>query len=548
MKKILIVGGVAGGASAAARLRRLSEEDHIVMFERGEYISFANCGLPYYIGEVIQNRNKLLVQTIEGMTNRFNLDIRNFTEVVKINRDEKKITARNVQTGEEYDESYDVLILSPGSKPIRPNIPGIEEAKALFTIRNVPDTDKIKKYVDVVKPKQAVIVGGGFIGLEMAENLVERGVEVTLVERSNQVMAPIDYEMAQIVQTHLLEKGIDLVLDDGVESFENEGKQICLSSGKVIDTDMIILAIGVQPENSLAKDAGLDLGLRGAIKVNSHLQTSDSSIYAVGDVIEVKDYINEFETFVPLAWPANRQGRLVADHINGREAEYKGTMGTSIAKIFDLAVAATGNNEKTLQRIGIPYEVVHVHPNNHAGYYPGASQLTLKLIFDKETGKIYGAQGVGKDGVDKRIDVIATAIKGGLKVQDLPDLELAYAPPFSSAKDPVNYAGYVATNIMEGLVDTIQWHEIDQIVENGGYLIDVRDPQEVARGAIRGSVNIPVNDLRDRLDEVPKDKDIYVSCQVGLRGYLAARILDENGIKAKNLDGGYKLYSAVFGK
>ncbi|WP_075981899.1 CoA-disulfide reductase [Bacillus massilinigeriensis] len=548
MKKILIVGGVAGGASAAARLRRLSEEDHIVMFERGEYISFANCGLPYYIGEVIQNRNKLLVQTIEGMTNRFNLDIRNFTEVVKINRDEKKITARNVQTGEEYDESYDVLILSPGSKPIRPNIPGIEEAKALFTIRNVPDTDKIKKYVDVVKPKQAVIVGGGFIGLEMAENLVERGVEVTLVERSNQVMAPIDYEMAQIVQTHLLEKGIDLVLDDGVESFENEGKQICLSSGKVIDTDMIILAIGVQPENSLAKDAGLELGLRGAIKVNSHLQTSDSSIYAVGDVIEVKDYINEFETFVPLAWPANRQGRLVADHINGREAEYKGTMGTSIAKIFDLAVAATGNNEKTLQRIGIPYEVVHVHPNNHAGYYPGASQLTLKLIFDKETGKIYGAQGVGKDGVDKRIDVIATAIKGGLKVQDLPDLELAYAPPFSSAKDPVNYAGYVATNIMEGLVDTIQWHEIDQIVENGGYLIDVRDPQEVARGAIRGSVNIPVNDLRDRLDEVPKDKDIYVSCQVGLRGYLAARILDENGIKAKNLDGGYKLYSAVFGK
>lgn len=547
MKKIVIVGGVAGGASAAARLRRLSEKDHIVMFEKGEFISFANCGLPYYIGEVIQNRNKLLVQTVEGMTNRFNLDIRNFTEVVKINRDQKTVKVKDVRTGEEYEESYDVLILSPGSKPIRPHIPGIEEAKALFTLRNVPDTDRIKQYVDKEYPKQAVVVGGGFIGLEMAENLVERGVQVTVVERGEQVMAPIDFEMAQIVHTHMREHGIELVLGDGVEAFAQEGRQIHLTSGKILEADMVILAIGVQPENTLAKEASLELGLRGAVKVNSHLQTSDPSIYAVGDVIEVQDFINGFETFVPLAWPANRQGRLVADHINGREAKYNGTMGTSIAKIFDLAVAATGNNEKTLKRIGVPYEVVHVHPSNHAGYYPGASQLTLKLIFDPKTGQIFGAQGVGRDGVDKRIDVIATAIKGGLKVQDLPDLELAYAPPFSSAKDPVNYAGYVATNIIEGLVETVQWHEIDQIVDNGGYLIDVRDPQEVEKGSINGSINIPVNDIRSRLDEVPYDKDLYVSCQVGLRGYLAARILAENGIKAKNLDGGYKLYSAVYG-
>ncbi|MBM7702826.1 CoA-disulfide reductase [Metabacillus iocasae] len=548
MKKILIVGGVAGGASAAARLRRLSEKDHIVMFERGEYISFANCGLPYYIGEVIEERSKLLVQTVEGMSKRFNLDIRNLTEIVRINSDEKTVTARNVTTGEEYDESYDVLILSPGSKPIVPPIPGIHEANALFTLRNVPDTDRIKQYVDNEKPKRAVVIGGGFIGVEMAENLVERGMDVTLVEMANQVMAPMDVEMAQLAHTHMREQGVNLILEDGVQAFEQQGNMVRLTSGKELETDMIILAIGVQPESTLAKEAGLELGLRDTIKVNEHLQTSDSSIYAVGDVIEVKDFVNGFETFVPLAWPANRQGRLVADHIHGKDVRYNGTMGTSIAKIFDLTVAATGNNEKTLKRIGIPYEVVHVHPMNHAGYYPGASQMTLKLIFSKETGEIFGAQAVGKDGVDKRIDVIATAIKGGLTVQDLPDLELAYAPPFSSAKDPVNMAGYVATNMMEGTVETVQWHEIDDLVANGGYLIDVRDPGEVARGAIKGSVTIPVNELRERLNEVPTDKDLYITCQVGLRGYLASRILMENGFKVKNLDGGYKLYASVYPK
>ncbi|GMB08038.1 CoA-disulfide reductase [Thermolongibacillus altinsuensis] len=545
MKKIVIVGGVAGGATAAARLRRLSEKDEIVMFERGEYISFANCGLPYYIGDVIQERSKLLVQTVEGMSKRFRIDVRNLSEVTKINRDRKTVTVKNLRTNEEYEESYDVLILSPGAKPIVPPIPGIEEAKALFTLRNVPDTDRIRSFVDNEKPKRAVVIGGGFIGVEMAENLTERGIHVTLVEMANQVMAPIDYEMAAIVHKHMKEHGIDLILEDGVQAFENEGRRVVLKSGRTIDTDMIILAIGVQPENQLAKEAGLELGIRGAIKVNEHLQTSDPNIFAIGDAIEVKSYVHGFETFVPLAWPANRQGRLVADYINGRDVKYNGTLGTSIAKIFDLTVAATGLNEKVLKQHGISYEVVHVHPMSHASYYPGATQMTLKLIFDRE-GRIYGAQAVGKDGVDKRIDVIATAIKGGLTVYDLPDLELAYAPPFSSAKDPVNMAGYVASNILDGMVETVQWHEIDDIVANGGLLIDVRTPKELEKlGAIPGSVNIPLDDLRDRLHELPKDQTIYITCQVGLRGYLAARILTENGFRAKNLDGGYKLYSSV---
>lgn len=546
MKKIIVVGGVAGGATAAARLRRLSEQDHIIMFERGEYISFANCGLPYYIGGVIEERKKLLVQTVPAMENRFNLDIRNFTEIIKINRDEKTVVARDVRTGKEYEESYDVLLLSPGSKPIKPEIPGIEEVEALFTLRNVPDTDRIKQYVDENPTQHAVVIGGGFIGLEIAENLIERGLNVTVVQRTNQVMPPIDYEMAQIVHTELKNHGVKLILEDGLKEFTNHGSTVVLDSGMEIPADMVILAMGVQPESNLAKEAGLEVGVRGAIKVNEHLQTSDPSIFAVGDAIEVKDYVSGFNSYVPLAGPANRQGRIVADYINGIEVNYKGVLGTSIMKIFDLTVAATGNNEKTLKQINRPYEVVHVHPMNHAGYYPGASQMTLKLIFDKMNGEILGAQAVGKSGVDKRIDVIATAIKGGLKVADLADLELAYAPPFSSAKDPVNMAGYVASNIVDGFVETVQWHEIDDIVANGGYLIDVRDPGEVARGAIKGAINIPVNDLRKHLDEIPRDKDVYVSCQVGLRGYLAERILAGNGIKVKNLDGGYKLYSAVY--
>ncbi|NKE06781.1 CoA-disulfide reductase [Mesobacillus selenatarsenatis] len=544
-KKVVIVGGVAGGATTAARLRRLDEQTEIVMAERGEYISFANCGLPYYIGGAIQERDALLVQTVEGMSKKFNMDIRNLSEVTRIDRERKVVEIKNLKIGETYEESYDVLVLSPGASPIKPPIPGINEAEALFTLRNIPDTDKIKAYVDEQLPKKATVIGGGFIGVEMAENLWERGVEVTLVEMADQIMAPIDFEMASILHQHLREKGVNLVLEDGVKSFENNGKIINLNSGKQIDTDLVILAIGVAPENKLAKEAGLELGLRGAIRVNERLQTADESIYAIGDAIEVKDYINGQATHIPLAWPANRQGRIVADHINGIDSKYQGTLGTSIAKVFDMTVAATGNNEKTLKRLGISYDVVHVHPSSHAGYYPGAFPIALKLIFDRETGKIFGAQAVSYDGADKRIDVLATAIKGGMTIFDLPDLELAYAPPYSSAKDPVNMAGYAAKNIAEGLVETVQWHEINDILADGGYLIDVREPIERDMGMIEGSVNIPLGELRDRLDEIPT-KEVYVYCQVGLRGYLASRILIQAGFKVCNLDGGYKTYSCVF--
>ncbi|MEQ6391048.1 CoA-disulfide reductase [Bacillaceae bacterium S4-13-58] len=545
-KKIVIIGGVAGGATAAARLRRLDEESTIVLFERGEYISFANCGLPYYIGETIQQREKLLVQTVEGMSKRFNLDIRNFSEVTKINRDRKTITVTNLVTHEEYEESYDVLILSPGAKPIVPPIPGLQEASNIFTLRNIPDTDRIKAFVDDKAPKEAVVVGGGFIGLEMAENLVDRGVKVTLVEMANQVMAPLDYEMAAIVHKHLEEKGVRLILEDGVKSFENPGKQVVLSSGTSIDTDVIILSIGVKTENSLAIDSGLEVGERGGIKVNEYLQTSDESIYALGDAIEVTDYINRNPAMIPLAGPANRQGRIVANNIYGKQEAYKGTLGTGIAKVFDLTVATTGNNEKTLKRIGRDYKVLHIHPSSHAGYYPGAYAIALKLIFDPKTGLILGAQGVGEDGVDKRIDVIATAIRGELTVFDLTELELSYAPPFSSAKDPVNMAGYVASNLLEEEIEIVQWNEINDIVHQGGILVDVRDPKELENGYIGGSINIPLNELRDQLDDLPKDQPIHITCQVGLRGYLATRILKANGYRAINLDGGWKTYSAVY--
>ncbi|RHW41456.1 CoA-disulfide reductase [Neobacillus notoginsengisoli] len=545
-KKVLIVGGVAGGATAAARLRRLDEKADIILFERGEYISFANCGLPYYIGGTITNRDKLLVQTIEGMTNRFNLDIRNLSEVTKIHRDRKTVEVKNLKTGETYEESYDKLILSPGASPIKPPIPGIEEAEALFTLRNIPDTDKIKAYADEKKPRKATVIGGGFIGIEMAENLWDLGIEVTVVEMGNQVMAPFDVEMASILHGHMIEKGVNLILEDGVSSFEQNGKAIVLNSGRKIETDMIILAIGVRPENKLAAEAGLRTGERGGIVVNEYLQTDDPDIYAIGDAIEVTDYINGKPTQIPLAWPANRQGRLAADHISGLAAKYNGTLGTSIAKVFDLAAGATGNNEKTLNRLGIPYEVVHVHPGSHAGYYPGAAPIALKLIFDKETGKIFGAQAIGKNGVDKRIDVIATAIKGDLTIYNLPALELSYAPPYSSAKDPVNIAGYAAMNIADGLVEAVQWHEIDEIVADGGMLIDVREHSEREKGYIEGSICIPLGELRERASELPKDETVYVSCQVGLRGYLAARILSQHGIKVKNLDGGYKTYSSVY--
>ncbi|WP_066304915.1 FAD-dependent oxidoreductase [Bacillus sp. FJAT-29814] len=546
-KKVIIIGGVAGGATAAARLRRISEDVEIILVERGEHISFANCGLPYYIGETIKDRSKLLVQTVKGMSERFNLDIRNLSEAMSIIPETKTVIIKNLQTGEVYEESYDKLLLSPGARPIVPPIPGLNENQSLFTLRNIPDTDKIKSYVDSKHPKKAVVVGGGFIGIEMAENLVDRGVEVTIVEMADQIMAPIDFEMASILHTHLKEKGVKLILENGVQSFTDQGKKVILSDGTEIDTDMTILSIGVRPENELAKTAGLELGERGGIIVNEYLQTSNEDIYAVGDAIEVVDYISGSKVMIPLAGPANRQGRIAANNMMGKREKYQGTLGTSIAKVFDLTVAATGNNEKILKRLGVPYEVVHIHPSSHAGYYPGAAPISLKLIFNKESGKIFGAQAVGSDGADKRMDVIATAIKGGLTVEDLTNLELSYAPPYSSAKDPVNMAGYVATNIIEGELEAVQWYEIDGIVADGGLLIDVREPMEREFGFIEGSINIPLNDLRNILSKLPKDQTIYVSCQVGLRGYLASRILKNNGFKVKNVDGGWKTYSSVFG-
>lgn len=544
MKKILIVGGVAGGATAAARLRRLDETSQIIMFERGEYISFANCGLPYYIGGVIENRDALLVQTVEGMSKRFNLDIRNFSEVVSIDPENKTISVKNLKTNEEYKESYDELILSPGASPIKPPIPGLDKAENVFTLRNIPDTDRIKAYVDDNRPKEAVVIGGGFIGVEMAENLVERGVNVHLIEMLDQVMAPFDYEMAQILHGHMEDNGVDLILGDGVDSFKNDGNTIVLKSGKQVSTDMTILSIGVRPENKLAKDAGLELGPRGYILVDENMMTSKDHIYAVGDAIQTKDLIFQEGASIALASPANRQARIVADRINGIDSKYKGVLGTSVAKVFDMTASSTGNNEKKLKQMGIEnYETVHLHPLSNAGYYPTANPMDLKLIFEVPSGKVLGAQAIGYTGVEKRIDVIATAIAAGMTVRELQDIELAYAPPFSSAKDPVNMAGYAASNILDGLVKKVDVMEIDQLVEDGEYLLDIRTEEEYSLGNINGSVNIPLDELRDRMDEIPKDRIIYVNCQVGLRGYLGCRILNQNGFNTYNLDGGYSLYS-----
>ncbi|OPJ59136.1 CoA-disulfide reductase [Clostridium chromiireducens] len=544
-KKIIIVGGVAGGASTAARLRRLDENVDIIMVEKGEYISFANCGLPYYIGETIDERGKLIVQTVEEMSSKFNLDIRNLNEVISIDKENKKVKIKNHKTDVEYEETYDVLVLSPGAAPLKPQIPGINECDNLFTLRNIPDTDKIKSYVDNYKPKHATVIGGGFIGLEMAENLHARGINITLVEAGDQVMAPLDMEMASIIHEHLIDKNVELILKDGVAAFENKGKKIILSSGKEITTDMIILSIGVKPETTIAREANLKLNERGAIVVDKFMKTSDPTIYALGDAVEVMDFVNKKQTMIPLAWPANRQGRIVADNICGKNTEYKGTLGSSVAKIFDYTVATTGNNEKTLNRLGIAYEAIHIHPGSHAGYYPGSFPIAFKLLFDPKSGKIFGAQGVGLDGVEKRIDVLSAAIKGNFTVFDLQDFEPCYAPPYNSAKDPVNMLGYYASNISEGFVKTIQWNEIDELDKERSLIIDVREEFELVTGGFDNSIHIPLGQLRSRLNEIPKDKKIYVTCQVGLRGYVACRILEQNGIQCANIDGGVKTYLYV---
>jgi CoA-disulfide reductase len=550
-KKVLIVGGVAGGASAAARLRRNDENAEIIMFERGEYISFANCGLPYYIGNVIEERDALLVETPEEMNKRFKIDVRVNNEVLSIDRDNKKVKVKNLKTGEEYSESYDKLILSPGSSPLKPPIPGID-APNIFTIWNIPDTDAIKNYVDTKEIKKAAVVGGGFIGLEMAENLHELGYDVSIVELADQVMAPIDYEMAQILHKNIVTNGVDLRLNDGVKEFNYKDgvTEITLNSGNKIDADIVILSIGVRPNSKLAKDSGLKINDKGGILVDDTLKTSDEDIYAVGDVIEVEDFVNGGKTMVPLAGPANKQGRIAANNIAGINDVYKGTQGTSVAKVFDFTVSSTGANEKTLKRLGKKYNedylVAYAHNNNHAGYYPGSSKINMKIIFEKEGGKILGVQAVGMDGVEKRVDVIATAMRYDGTVYDLADLELAYAPPYGSAKDPVNMLGFLGENILEGKMDVIQWFELDDLNKDEYTIVDVREAEERDLGFVPNSINISVDELRDNLDKLDKNKTIVLYCATGIRAYVATRILLQNGFnKVKNLSGGFTTYSDV---
>ncbi len=549
-KKVLIVGGVAGGASAAARLRRIDEKAEIIMFEKGSYISFANCGLPYYIGGAIKERKNLLVQTAEAMKARFNIDVRELSEVIKIDRQRKAVGVRSIKDGSIYEESYDVLVLSPGAFPVKPPIPGIDSPN-IYTLRDIPDTDSIKTFLDEKKPQNAVVVGGGFIGLEMAENLHSAGLKVDIVEALDQVMAPLDYEMAAIVHNHIRGKGCGLHLKDGVKAFEPEGNRtaVVLQSGKRISADMVILSIGVKPNNTLAREAGLEIGATGGIKVNEYLQTSDPNIYALGDAVEVTDYISGNPALIPLAGPANKQGRIVANNIAGRRETYKGTQGTAIAKVFDMAAASTGVNEKALKKLGKEsgkdYITTITHSASHAGYYPGGSAMAIKLVYTPQ-GRVLGAQIAGYDGVDKRIDDIAIAVRHRMTVHDLQEFELAYAPPFSSAKDPVNMAGYVGSNVLNGDVKTAYWYEAMNADISRTFLLDVREPSEYQKGHIPNAVNIPLDQIRSRLKEIPRDKEIIVNCQVGLRSYIGARIMMQNGFdNVRNLSGGYKTYSAV---
>jgi len=546
--KVVVIGGVAGGASAAARLRRLDENAEIIVLERGEYISFANCGLPYYIGEVIKKRDNLSVQSPESMKKRFNLDIRVLNEVKNIDIGKKQVDIYDIKNHKNYQENYDKLILSPGAVPIKPPLKGFD-APNVFTLRDIPDTLAIKNFIDVHNPKSAMVVGAGFIGMELVENLYRRGIAITIVELAEQGLAPLDSEMASLIHQHLKEKKVEFYLNDEVKEVEHleEFSLVKLGSGREIKTDMVLIGIGVRPEVTLAKMAGLEIGHRGGIKVDPSLKTSNPDIYAVGDAIEVVDYINGNPTLIPLAGPANKQGRIAANNICGMIEEYTGTQGTSILKVFDMTVAATGNNEKLLKRLNIPYEKSFSHSSSHAGYYPDALCLSIKLIFSPDNGKILGAQIVGYDGVDKRIDVIATAIRAGMKVYDLEKLELAYAPPYSSAKDPVNMAGYVASNILKGDNAIIHWDDIKKIDHKKTILIDVRTPEEFSLGTIERAKNIPVDEVRSRLSEIPQDREVIIFCQVGLRAYIACRILRQNGYtKVKNLSGGYKTYfSAV---
>lgn len=553
MKNIVIIGGVAGGATLAARLRRKDEESNITIFERGDYISFANCGLPYYIGNVIDQRSNLLLETPQAMKNKFNIDVKIKNEVIKIDKQNKQVKVKDLNTNEEYYQKYDKLIISTGSSPLRPPIEGIDNEK-IFTLWNINDTDEIKSFIDKNKPKKASVIGGGFIGLEMAENLAKQGIDVSIIEMQNQVMSPLDIEMVNLLHEEILSKGVNLILNDGVKSFKEENGQlkINLQSGKVEQSDMVLLSIGVRPNSMLAKDAGLEINKRGGIVVNEHMETSESDIYALGDVIEVTNFISKEKTMIPLAGPANKQARILADYLTGEDKQYTGSMGTSIAQVFDLNAASTGLNEKQLKLIGKEknkdYRTIIINQKSHAGYYPNASFITLKLIFNDE-GKILGCQIVGKEGVDKRIDVIATAIKLNATIYDLQNLELAYAPPFSSAKDPVNMLGYVAQNLLNGMVDFIEYDELDKMIEENKdnfTILDVTEDFERQMYKIEPSYHIPLGKLRTRFNELDKNKMIITYCKIGVRSYNAMRILKANGFKnVKVLSGGTDFYKSM---
>ena len=540
--KTIIIGGVAGGAAAAARLRRLDEAAEIIILERGEFISFANCGLPYFIGGEITDRKMLTLQTPSSFKARFNIDVRVFSEAIKISPDTKTVTVKNLNTGTTYEEGYDNLILSPGAEPIKPNIVGID-GDNVFTLRNIPDTLKIKSYIETTEPKSAVVVGGGYIGVEMAENLAKAGLEVSIVELADHLIAPLDFDMAADVHRYIKEKGIRLYLNNGVKAID--GGKIIFRNGE-ISADMVIMSVGVRPETSLAKDCGIALNSRGSIVVDSRMRTNIPNIFAVGDAVEVKNYVTKAAAFIPLAGPANKQGRIAADNIAGFDSEYKGTQGSAVLKLFDMTVATTGLNEKSAEAAGIDFDKIYTYSASHASYYPGGNMMSVKILWDKKTLKIIGAQIVGFDGVDKRMDVIASAIRFGAKVTDLAELELCYAPPYGSAKDPVNMAGFVAENIISGKVKQFFWHDVESLPRDGSVtLLDVRTATERTRGHIDGFTHIPLDSLRKRINELPKDKPVYVHCHSGLRSYIACCILAGNGFDCYNLAGGWRLYESA---
>ena len=545
--KIVIVGGVAGGASAAARIRRLDENAQIVVFERTGFMSYANCGLPYYVGGVITDEEDLTLQTPESFWNRFRVDVRVRHEVTAIHTEEKTVAVHSLDTGKTYEESYDKLILSPGAKPIQPNMPGVDDNR-IFTLRTVEDTLKIHQFIESERPKTATVIGGGFIGIEMAENLAELGLKVTLVEYADHLLAPFDLDMACVVHSQMESHGICLMLNTAVTAFENRGDHVLIQTenGCAIASDMVLLSIGVAPDTAIAKAAGLELGIKGSIVVNDRMETSVPDVYAVGDAVEVRHFVTGKKALISLAGPANKQGRIAADNICGGNSTYQGSQGSSVIKLFDMTAASTGINESAAKAAGIDYERVVLSPASHAGYYPGGKVMTVKVLYEKETLKLLGAQIVGFDGVDKRIDVLATAIRAGMKATELAELDLAYAPPYSSAKDPVNMAGFMIENIVTGKVKQFHHDEVEALPRDGSVtLLDTRTPMEYARGKADGFINIPVDDLRERLSEIPKDKPVYVMCQSGLRSYLSCRILTQNGYDCYNFSGGYRFYDIV---